>query len=123
MTNPRGAAYHKAYAGGIAGGIDENTALLFAGATQAGIEFGESAPGEIPKSDVVRHGLHKRLEKASATKHKGHVDRIGALMSTLSGPVGSARLYVDGASSPFAWYVSYSLFCVFQQRERAAVGI
>jgi len=47
VTNPRGAAYHKAYAGGIAGGMNENTALLFAGATQAGIEFGESAPGEI----------------------------------------------------------------------------
>jgi len=109
VTNPRGAAYHKAYAGGIAGGMNENTALLFAGATQAGIEFGESAPGEIPNSDVVRRGLHKRLEKASATKHKGHVDRIGALMSTLSGPVGSVRLYVGGASSPVALNVSYSL--------------
>jgi len=109
VNNPRGAAYHKAYAGGIAGGMSENTALLFAGATQAGIEFGESAPGEIPNSDVVRRGLHKRLEKASATKHKGHVDRIVALMSTLSGPVGSVRLNVGGASSPVALTVSFSL--------------
>jgi len=62
---------------------------------------------------VVRRGLHKRLEKASATKHKGHVDRIGALMSTLSGPVGSVRLYVGRASSSVAWYVSYSLFSRF----------
>jgi len=62
---------------------------------------------------VVRRGLHKRLEKASATKHKGHVDRNGALMSTLSGPVGSVRLYVGGASSSVSWYVSYSLFSRF----------
>jgi len=110
VTNPRGAAYHKAYAGGIAGGMNENTALLFAGATQAGIEFGESAPGEITNTDVVRRALQKRLKKASASKHKGHVDRMSALMSTLSGPVGSVRLYVSGASSPVAWHVSYSLF-------------
>jgi len=113
VTNPRGAAYHRAHEGGTAGGMNENTSLLFAGATQAGIEFGESAPGEIPNSDVVRRGIHKWLEKASATKHKGHVDRIRALMSTMSGPVGSVRLYIGGASSPVAWYVSYSLFSRF----------
>ena len=62
---------------------------------------------------MVRRGLHKRLEKASATKHKGHVDRIGALMSTLSGPVGSVRLYFCGASFPASWSVSYSLFSRF----------
>jgi len=83
VTDPRGAFYHKAYAGGIAGGMSEYTALLFAGATQAGIEFVESAPGQISNSDVVRRGLHKRVEIARATKHKGHMDRIGALMSTL----------------------------------------
>ena len=114
VKNPRRAAYHKAYAGGIAGGMNGNTALLLAGATQAGIEFGESAHGKIPNSDVVRRGLHKQLEKAVATKHNGHVDRIGALMSTLSGPVGSVRFYVGGASSPVAWSVPYSLFSRFQ---------
>ncbi|OSX75765.1 hypothetical protein BU14_0222s0010 [Porphyra umbilicalis] len=72
--------------------IIKNKETRFEPRYMAGIEFGESAPGEIPNSDVVRRGLHKRLEKASATKHKGHVDRIGALMSTLSGPVGSVRL-------------------------------
>jgi len=62
---------------------------------------------------MVRRGLHKLLEKASATKHKIHVDRIGALMSMLSGPVGSVRLYVGGASSSVAWYASYSPFSRF----------
>ena len=122
VTNPRGAAHLKAYAGGIARSMDENTALLFAGATQAGIEFGNSGPGEIPNSDVLRRGLHKWLEKARATKHEGHLDRIGALPSTLSGPVGPARLYVGGASSPVALNVSYSLIRAFHPRERAAIG-
>jgi len=108
VTNPRGAAYHKAYVNGMAGGMNENTALLFAGATQDGIEFAESASEEIPSSDLGRRELHKRLEKASATKHKGHVDRICALMSTRSGPIRSVRLYVGGASSPVALTVSYS---------------
>jgi len=61
VTNPRGAAYHRAYAGGIGSGMAENVALLYAGATQAGIEFGASASGEVPTSEVVRRGIHKRL--------------------------------------------------------------
>jgi len=106
VTNPRGAAYHEAYAGEIAGGMNESTALLLADATQAGNDSEQSAPGEIPNSYVIRRGLHKRLEKASATKHKGHVDRIGALTNTLSEPAGSIRLYVGGASFPVALTVS-----------------
>jgi len=110
VTDPPGASYHKAHAGGIAGGMRENTALLFAGATQAGIEVVESAPGQISNSEVVRRGLHQQAENASETKHKDHMDRNGAFMSTLSGPVGLDRLYVGGSISPVAWSVSYFLF-------------
>jgi len=53
VTNPRGAAYHKAYAGEIAGGMNKNTALLLADATQAGNDSEQSATGEIPNSYVV----------------------------------------------------------------------
>ena len=94
VTNPRGAAYHGAYAGGIGFGMAENVALLYAGATQAGIEFRESGFTEDPNSDVVRRGIHKRLQKATATKKKAHVDRINTLLGALSGPDGSPRLYV-----------------------------
>jgi len=48
VTNPRGAAYRQAYAGGICSGMAEIVAFLYAGATQAGIEFGESASGGCP---------------------------------------------------------------------------
>ena len=99
VTNPRGAAYHKAYAGDIGSGMAENVALLYAGATQAGIEFGESASGEVPNSEVVRRGIHKRIPKASATKKKAQADRISKLLGALSGPTGTSRLYVGCIAS------------------------
>jgi len=99
VTNLRGAAYRKAYAGGIGSGMAEIVAFLYAGATQAGIEFGESASGEVPNSEVVRHGILKRLQKASATKKKAHADRIRKLLGALSGPTGSSRLYVGCMAS------------------------
>jgi len=96
---PRGAAYHKANAGGIGSGMAKIVALLYAGATQAGIELGESASGEEPNSEVVRPRILKRLQKASATKKKAHADRISKLLGALSGPTGSSRLYVGCMAS------------------------
>jgi len=72
VTNPRGAAYHKAYAGGIGSGMAENVALLYAGATQAGIEFGELASGEVPNSEVVgarfTSGIRRRVRQRRKPK-------------------------------------------------------
>lgn len=93
VTNPSGAAYHRAYAGGIGSEMAEDVALLYAGAKQAGIEFGESGFPVVPNSDVVRRGIHKRLQKATATKKKSYVDRISKLLGALSGPDGSPRQY------------------------------
>ena len=63
VTNPGNAAYHRAYAGGIGSGMAEDVSLLYAGAQQAGIEFGESGFTVVPNSDVVRRGIHKRLQR------------------------------------------------------------
>jgi len=105
VLNLRGQAYHRGYAAGIGSGVGEIIAILYAGVTQAGVKFGDSAPGEVPNADAIRRGIHKRLQQTSSVKEQAHVDRIKALMGTLSGPVGSSRLYVDH-SSPLSLSIS-----------------
>jgi len=61
VTNPRGAACHRAYAGDIGSGMAEYVALLTDGATQAGNELGDLASATGPISSVVRRGIRKRL--------------------------------------------------------------
>jgi len=80
VASPSGAAYDKAYAGGFGLRKAENVALLYASATQAGIEFGKSASGEVPNTEVVRRGIRKRLQKAIATKKQAHTDHISKLL-------------------------------------------
>ena len=98
VLNLRGKAYHRAYAEGSGSEMRESIAILYAGATQDRVKFCDSAPGEVPNADVIWRGTHKRLPKTSSVRKQAHVDRIQALIGTLSKSVESSRLYVDHSS-------------------------
>ena len=57
VRNPLGAAYHASLATGLAAGMPRDVALLFAGASQAGVDFGSPSSGVAPNSTVVRRAV------------------------------------------------------------------
>jgi len=61
VRNPLGAAYHASLATGLAAGMPRDVALLFAGASQSGVDLGSPSSGDAPKSTVVRRTVRKRF--------------------------------------------------------------
>jgi len=68
VRNPLVVAYHLSLATGLAAGMPRDVALLFAGASQAGVDFGSPSSGEAPNSTVVRRAVRKRLAETVAEK-------------------------------------------------------
>jgi len=89
VGNPRAAVYHLLLATGLSAGMPREVALLYAGASQAGVDFGNSLSGEAPNSTIVRRAVRKRLADAAAEKQIAQVPRS-------EGQLGS----VGGASTP-----------------------
>jgi len=83
VRNPLGAAYPSSLATGLAAGTPRDVALLFAGASQAGVDFGSPSSGEAPNSTVVRRAVRKRLAETAAEKRIAQVARIDGRLGNM----------------------------------------
>jgi len=92
VRNPLGAVYHLSLATGFAAGMPRDVALLFAGASQAGVDFGSPSSGEAPNSTFVRRAVHKRLAETAAEKQIAQVARIDGLLGSVGGASTSNRV-------------------------------
>jgi len=92
VRNPLAAAYHSSLATGLAAGMPRDVALRFAGASQAGVDFGSSSSGEAPNSTVVRRAVRKRLAETAAEKRIAQVARIDGRIGNVGGASTSNRV-------------------------------
>jgi len=92
VRNPLGAVYHLSLATGFAAGMPRDVALLFAGASQAGVDFGSPSSGEAPNLTFVRRAVHKRLAETAAEKQIAQVARIDGLLGSVGGASTSNRV-------------------------------
>ena len=92
VRNPLGAAYHASLATGLAAGMPRDMALLFAGASQAGVDFGSPSSGDAPNSTVVRRAVRKRLAETAAEKRVAQVARIDGRLGNTGGVIASTRV-------------------------------
>jgi len=89
---PLGAVYHSSLATGMAAGMPRDVALLFAGASQEGVDFGSPSSGEAPNSTVVRRAARKRLAETAAEKRIAQVARLDGRLSNVDGASMSSRV-------------------------------
>jgi len=89
VRNPRAAVCQYSLATGLSAGMPRDVAFLYAGASQAGVDIGDSLSGDAPNSTNVRREVRKRLAEAAAENRIAQVSRI-------EGRLGS----VGGASTP-----------------------
>jgi len=94
VRNPLGAVYHSSLASGLAAGMPREVELLFAGASQAGVDFGSPSSGEAPHSTVVRRAVRKRLTETAAEKRIAQVARIDGRLGNVGGASTSNRVCV-----------------------------
>jgi len=92
VRNPLGAVYHSSLATGLAAGMPRDVALLFAGASQAGVGFGSPSSGEAPNSTVVRRAVGKRFAETAAEKRIAQVARIDGRLGNVGGASTSNRV-------------------------------
>jgi len=85
VRNPLGAVYLSSLATGLAAGMPRDVALLFAGASQARVEFGSPSSGEAPNSTVVRRAVRKRLAETAAEKRIAQVAKIDGRLGNEGG--------------------------------------
>jgi len=92
VRNPRPAAYHSSLATGLSAGMPRDVALLYAGASQGGVDFGDSLSGDAPNSTIVRREVRKRLADAAAEKRIAQVSRIEGRLGSMGGASTSIRV-------------------------------
>jgi len=92
VRNSLGAAYHSSLATVLAAGMPRDVALLFAGASQAGVDSGSPSSGEAPNSTVVRRTVRKRLAETAAEKRIAQVSRIYGRLGNVGGASTSNRV-------------------------------
>ena len=92
VRDPRAAIYHSSLAPGLSAGMPRDVALLSAGASQAGVDFGNSLSGEAPNSTIVRRAVRKRLAEAAAEKRIAQVARIEGRLGSVGGASSSIRV-------------------------------
>ena len=92
VRTPLGAVHHPSLATGLAAGMPREVALLFAGASQAGVDFGSRSSGEAPNSTVVRRAVRKRLAETAAEKRIAQVARIDGRLGNVGGASTSNRV-------------------------------
>ena len=92
LRNPLGATYHPSLATGLSAGMPPDVALLFSGASQAGVDFGSPSSGEVPNSTVVRRAVRKRSAETAAEKRIAQVSKIDGRLGSVGGASASIRL-------------------------------
>jgi len=92
VRNPRAAVYHSSLATSLSAGMPRDVALLYAGASQAGVDLGDSLSGDAPNSTIVRRAVRKRLADAAAEKRIAQVARIECRLGSVGGASTSIRV-------------------------------
>jgi len=92
VRNPRAAVYHSSLATGLSAGMAREMALLYAGASRAGVDFDDSMSGDAPNSTILRRAAHKRLGDAVAEKRIAEAARIYGRICSVGGASTSIRV-------------------------------
>jgi len=92
LRNPLGATYDSSLATGLAAGMPREVALLFAGASQAGVDFGSPSSGEVPNSFVVRRAGRKNLAETAAETRIAQVSNVDGWLGSVGGASASIRV-------------------------------
>ena len=92
VRNPRAAFYHSSLATGLSAGMPRDVALLYAGASPAGVDFGDSLSGDAPNSTIVCRAVSKRLADAAAEKRIAQVPSIEGRLGSVGGASTSIRV-------------------------------
>jgi len=91
VRNPLEAFYHSSLATGWAAGMPRDVALLFAGASQAGVDIESLSSGEAPNSTVLSRAARKRLAETAAEKRFARVPKIDGRLGNMGGVSTSNR--------------------------------
>jgi len=94
LRNPLGATYHSSLPIGLAVGMPRDVPLLFARASQAGVDSGSPASGEVSNSTVVRRAVRQRLAETAAEKRIAQVAKIDGRLGSAGGASASIRVSV-----------------------------
>jgi len=85
VRNPRVDVYHSSLATDLSTGLRRDVALLYAWASQAGVDFGDSLSGDAPSCTIVRRAVRKRFADAAAEKRIAQVARIEDRLGSMGG--------------------------------------
>jgi len=92
VRNPRAAVCQYSLATGLSAGMPRDVAFLYAGASQAGVDIGDSLSGDAPNSTNVRREVRKRLAEAAAENRIAQVSRIEGRLGSVVGASTSIRV-------------------------------
>jgi len=90
--NGQGVVFHTEYARGLRAELDPREARLYAGAVQAGANFGSSSIGAVPNSDVLCSAIHKTLNSRARQRRAEQAANVSKRLGGLRGPAGSPRV-------------------------------
>jgi len=85
--NPRAAFYHSSLATGLTAGMPRDVALLYAGASKAGVDFGDSLSEKALNYTIVRRAVRKRLAEGAPEKRIAQVSRIEGRLGSGGGSI------------------------------------
>jgi len=92
VRNPRAAVYHSSLATDLSAGMPREMALLYTGASQAGVDSGDSLSGNAPNSTIVRRAVRKHLAEAAAEKRIAQAASIEGRLGSVGGANTSIRV-------------------------------
>jgi len=90
--NGQGAVFHMEYARGLRAELHPREARLYAGAVQAGANFGSSNIGAVPNALVLCSAIHKTLNIRARQRRAQQVANVFKRLGGLRGPAGSPRV-------------------------------
>jgi len=89
--NGQGVVSHTEYARGLCAELDPREARLFAGAGQAGANFGSSNIVAVRNSDMLCSAIHKTLNSRARRRRAEHAEDVSKRLGGLRGAAGSLR--------------------------------
>jgi len=90
--NGQGMVFHMEYARGLRAELDPREARLYAGAVQAGANFGSSNIGAVPNSDVLCSAIQKNSNSRARQRRAEQAANVSERLGGLRGPAGSPRV-------------------------------
>jgi len=90
--NGQGVGFHTDYARGLCAELEPREARLYAGAVQAGANFGSSNIGAVPHSDVLCSAIHKTLNSRARQRRAEQAANESKRLGGWRGPAGSPRV-------------------------------